>query len=72
MELKGLDKVIIHLPFDEIFRGLVVGIKPEPDNSKTYIIAQRKKNWGGYIKGAKVLRINSNNLETINLKLHII
>jgi lysophospholipid acyltransferase (LPLAT)-like uncharacterized protein len=72
MELNAFDKVIIPQPFDEIFRGQVIGIKPEKDDSKTYIIAQRKKNWGAFIKGAKVMRINSKDFKTINLKLHSI
>ena len=72
MILNAFDKVIVPQPFDEIFRGQVVGIKSEKNNTLTYIIVQRKKNWGGYIKGAKVIRINSIDLEKINLKLHAI
>lgn len=74
MELKAFDKVILDLPFDNNLHGQVIGIKTEKDSSRTYVIAQRRKNFGSYVRNATMLRVNSKEIDqgTIKLKIHTV
>ena len=70
--LTGLDKIIITDLFDEVHNGLVIGVKPEKDNSNTFLIEPRRKDFRAFKHSKKLLRINSKDIDSgrINIKKH--
>lgn len=68
---KAHDKIIITFPLDEIKRGKVIGVKPEADQSQTFMIEPLGVNFNHLKNGSGVMRINSKDIDkSINIKIH--
>jgi hypothetical protein len=73
MELTAFDKLVMTL-FGEQINAKVIGVKPEPDGSNTYIIQSLLKDFTPSKTGGKLMRINSKEIEnqTVNIQKHTI
>lgn len=72
MNIQPLDKLTLYLPFGEIKRGRVVGMKEEKDQSTTYMIAPLGVGFRGLKSDINIIRLNSKDIDnnSINIKIH--
>ena len=71
MSLSKLQKLVI-IRYNERINARVIGIKPEPDGSETYMIEPVRVDFMPYLLGRRLLRINSKEIEnkSVNIEKH--
>lgn len=69
--MEPFDKLII-TQFNERTNAQIIGIKPEPDGSETYMIQPLRVDFTPHKTGSRLLRINSKDIEnkTVNIEKH--
>ena len=73
MNLTAFDKLII-TQFNERTNAQVIGIRPEPDGSETYMIQPLRVDFTPHKTGSRLMRINSKEIEnkSVNIEKHTI
>lgn len=72
MILQPLEKIVLKFPVEKPRNGRVIGIKPELDQSISYIIEPRSSDFGPLHNGARVIRINSKDIgRAVKIERHI-
>ena len=71
MELTPFDKLII-TRFNERTNAQIIGIRPEPDGSETYMIQSLRVDFTPHKTGSRLMRINSKEIEnkSVNIEKH--
>jgi hypothetical protein len=71
--MEPFDKLII-TQFNERINAHVIGIRPEPDGSETYMIQSLRVDFTPHKTGSKLMRINSKEIEnkTVNIEKHTV
>lgn len=73
MELKAFEKIIMTFPVERPKNGLVIGIRPERDESVSYFIEPRSIHFGPLRNKQRVIMINSKEInKTVKIEKHII
>lgn len=71
MELTAFDKLVI-TQMNERINAQIIGIRPEPDGSETYMIQPLRVDFTPHKTGSRLMRINSKEIEnkTVTIEKH--
>lgn len=68
MDLQPLQKLIIYMD-DKRQNARVIGIKPECDGSKSYMIEPLRIDFISFKNGSRIVKINSKDIEANKVKI---
>jgi hypothetical protein len=68
MELAAFDKITI-TKFNEHINARVIGIVPESDGHKTYVVQSLLKDFSASKNGSRIFKINSKEIENKRIKI---